>query len=80
MKNKAFIIVLVSVILAGAMVLIGCDLGCPGDGTSGGANNCKYTLYAANYYQCTDSCITDQGTYMYGTVYAFNSSKSCKCL
>jgi len=82
MKNKVLVVSLLSVILGCMCVLVfvGCSLfGCPGGNTSGGKDNCHFYSGASYYYQCTDNCITAQGTYISGTTYYFSGSKSCNC-
>ena len=80
MKRKILFLAAVAILLTSGLIMGSCDLfGCPGDGTSGGKNNCKFTMGSGYYYQCSDSCITKQGTYAGGTTYTFTSSKSCNC-
>jgi len=81
-KNKILVTILITVILVCVTVLVsvGCDLvRCPGDESSGGRDNCNYRSGANYYYQCSERCITKQGTWVSGSVYSFNSPKSCDC-
>ena len=78
--KKLLVLALIGVILGGVMVLVGCDLfGCPGGGTVSSKGSCKFTYGSGVYSQCTDRCITAQGTWVYDDVYIFSSSKSCDC-
>jgi len=80
MKSKFLLAVLIGVFLVSSMVMVSCKLfRCPGDGSSGGKDNCHYTYGASTYYQCSNDCISDQGVRISGTTYSFSSSKSCDC-
>jgi len=75
-KGKIFALGLIVCLMAGGMLLFGCNLIlCPGGGTSGGAYECDTSwLYGNtyNYWQCTNRCLTNgSGTTLY--------DMSCDC-
>jgi len=82
MKNKFLVVALIGVILGLGMVLFGCDLfgGCPCGAKEVAIGRCT-SHYKKDYYdQCSNKCITTQGTYAgYGDNYYFDSKKSCTC-
>jgi hypothetical protein len=79
MKNKFLVVAFLGVILGCGMALISCGPRCPGGNTSEGSGKC-YADPGVLYRQCTDKCITDQGTYAgYGDYYNFDAKKSCTC-
>jgi len=81
MKGKIFAIALVVMMVVGALVLASCSA-CPGGGSSGGAENCNITIRTTSgnpIYQCTNNCISNQGTYVKANTYSFDSSKTCNC-
>jgi len=84
MKNKILVVVLVGVFLGFGLVLFSCDLfTCPGDGTSGGKDNCKFV--PGNYYtqgtiyQCSNTCIQEQGNDLGNNLYQFSGETNCNC-
>ena len=91
MKNKFFLVILIGVILGFGMVLVSCDallealladIGCPGDGNSGGKDNCKFVPGTGGSYgsikECSDRCIYDQGIDN-GTTLSYPYGASCNC-
>ena len=79
--KKLLILGLVAIMLSLGLVLASCDLfGCPGGAVRAAKGKCYANLSASTYDQCTDRCITAQGTYTgSGSYYRFNSDKSCTC-
>ena len=82
-KAKLIVLGLAAVVLCVALfAACGPEFWCVGGNTSGGAGKCSYTS-SGGIKQCTDRCITAQGTYLYTSgginYYSFNGSKSCDC-
>ena len=79
MKNKLLAVALIGVILGFGMVLIGCSA-CPGGAIRVSRGNCTSEYDYGKYYdECTNKCITAQGTSTGGEYYTFSSKKDCTC-
>jgi len=56
MKNKLIVVALIAVILAGGMVLLGCESNCPGDGK---CDLWDLSLSACYYKSSNDKTVYD---------------------
>jgi hypothetical protein len=81
MKKKLLAVALIGVIMGVGIVLFGCDplRTCPGGAAKVARGQCTSEYSATTYDQCTDKCITDQGTRQPNGLYTFNSRKYCTC-
>jgi hypothetical protein len=58
--KKILVLGAVVALLVSALVLVSCNLNCPGGGNSGSAGGCKADFLIMNLRECSDECITRQ--------------------